>query len=263
MKDYARGFYASTAWKKTQAAYMSSQHYLCERCGNMARIVHHRKYITEANIIDPWVTLDWDNLEALCMDCHNKEHGAVFSPDNGISFDEHGNVIKRSNVFLVCGSPGSGKSWYVSKHKNEHDLVVDMDYICAALMGEPGALYMDVEAVLGMALEVRALLYKLIASRRGKWRRAWVITSVASADEQRAIAHELNGEVIMIDTPLPVCLERIQNDARRADVVIKYQQLARRWWAEREQNASAPRSEVGNRGGSTPGAGVHKTPPKV
>ena len=49
-KDYAKGFYSSKRWKDTQASYMISQHYICERCGNIARIVHHIKYITPMNI---------------------------------------------------------------------------------------------------------------------------------------------------------------------------------------------------------------------
>lgn len=75
-KDYARKFYSSAAWIKTQAAYMASQNYLCERCGDMACIVHHKKHITPQNIDDVNITLNWDNLEALCQDCHNKEHFA-------------------------------------------------------------------------------------------------------------------------------------------------------------------------------------------
>lgn len=94
-KDYARGFYNSGAWRKTQAAYMASQNYLCERCGKVACIVHHKKYITPKNISDPSVTLNWDNLESLCMDCHNTEHhgGAICA--DGLRFDSNGNIVKQ------------------------------------------------------------------------------------------------------------------------------------------------------------------------
>ena len=37
MKDYARSFYKQSM-KKTQAAYMSSKHYMCERCGDGKRL---------------------------------------------------------------------------------------------------------------------------------------------------------------------------------------------------------------------------------
>lgn len=90
-------FYNSRAWKQTQAAFMASKNYICERCGSPAKIVHHKEYITPSNIHDPKITLSWDNLEALCQICHNKEHGkyggAVTMP--GLMFDSSGNLVKR------------------------------------------------------------------------------------------------------------------------------------------------------------------------
>ncbi|MUT97757.1 MAG: HNH endonuclease [Subdoligranulum sp.] len=58
---------------------MKSKGYLCERCSTpddpvTAKIAHHKTYLTKQNINDPYIALSWDNLEALCQDCHNKEH---------------------------------------------------------------------------------------------------------------------------------------------------------------------------------------------
>lgn len=74
---------------------MSSKNGICERCGAPARIVHHREYITPENINDPDITLNWDNLEALCQDCHNKEHFLTGATAPGLMFDRSGNLIKR------------------------------------------------------------------------------------------------------------------------------------------------------------------------
>lgn len=74
MKAWAAGFYNSIAWGETRAAYMLSKQGVCERCGEPAKIVHHKTYITKDNISNPYITLSWENLEALCQDCHNKEH---------------------------------------------------------------------------------------------------------------------------------------------------------------------------------------------
>lgn len=93
-KDYAKSFYHSKAWRDTQAAYMASQYYICERCGSVARIVHHKKHITPQNINDPCITLDWNNLEALCMDCHNAEHIGGSICAKGLRFDKDGNIVK-------------------------------------------------------------------------------------------------------------------------------------------------------------------------
>ena len=91
-KDYAESFYKSDAWERTRAAYAASKFGICERCGRPGKIVHHKVYITPANINDPAVTLSWDNLELLCQDCHNREHQAkdkhqryIFGDDGSIS----------------------------------------------------------------------------------------------------------------------------------------------------------------------------------
>ena len=92
--DYAKSFYNSKKWRETQRLYMQSQNYICERCGNLAGIVHHKIYITPKNINNPSVTLDFNNLEALCIACHNLEHksGEVCSYE--IRFTSEGNLIK-------------------------------------------------------------------------------------------------------------------------------------------------------------------------
>jgi 5-methylcytosine-specific restriction endonuclease McrA len=93
-KDYAKSFYSSKAWKNTQAAYMESRNYVCERCGNAARIVHHIHYITPQNINDPDITLNWDNLCALCIDCHNAEHmGKGGACASGLRFNSDGELV--------------------------------------------------------------------------------------------------------------------------------------------------------------------------
>ena len=79
MKDYAKTFYKSKAWQKCRAGYMKSVGGLCERCLMRGLIVpgvivHHKCYLSPDNIDDTSVTLNWDNLECLCQECHNQEH---------------------------------------------------------------------------------------------------------------------------------------------------------------------------------------------
>lgn len=90
MKEYAKAFYNSKAWKKLSRLYMTMKNYVCERCGKPGDICHHKQYITVENIHDANITLNLDNLECLCKECHNKEH---FCKDTKIIFDEHGQAI--------------------------------------------------------------------------------------------------------------------------------------------------------------------------
>ena len=74
---------------------MQSQNYICERCGGLAVICHHKIWLNESNVDDPMMTYNWDNLEALCIDCHNKEHFGSKSIDDELMFDDNGNMIKK------------------------------------------------------------------------------------------------------------------------------------------------------------------------
>ena len=97
MKPWAESFYESKNWKKTRKAYMLSMMNLCERCGEVAKICHHKIWLTPQNINDVNITLSWDNLEALCQDCHNKEHHKKKSTLR-YAFDENGNIISNSET---------------------------------------------------------------------------------------------------------------------------------------------------------------------
>lgn len=95
MEPYARAFYLSAAWRSCRAAYLKKEGGLCERCLRHglyvpADIVHHKRHITPDNITDPRVTLSFDNLEALCWSCHEKEHKGR---QRRYTVDQEGHVI--------------------------------------------------------------------------------------------------------------------------------------------------------------------------
>lgn len=79
MKEFARAFYQSQAWKKCRTAYAKSRRGLCERCLERGivrpgEIVHHVVHITPENVGDPNVVLDWENLQLVCRNCHAELH---------------------------------------------------------------------------------------------------------------------------------------------------------------------------------------------
>ena len=99
MKDFAAAFYKSTAWKACRAAYVKQKGGLCERC--LARglavpgvIVHHKTHITLETINDPTVTLNPDNLELLCRDCHGDQHRGF---ERRWTVDECGRIETKGN----------------------------------------------------------------------------------------------------------------------------------------------------------------------
>ena len=191
MKDFARSFYNSGRWKEAQSAYMASRCYVCERCGSAARIVHHIRYLTPQNINDPEVALSWDNLEALCQDCHNHEHLGESLSMVGVAFDGNGQIIKKANVFLVCGGSLERKREWIRKHKGKNDFVLDMDEIRKALQHEG-------EGVRAIAESIEAVVHQAIQSRRGSWSKAFVISNLEDAALQRAAADSLSADLIQL-----------------------------------------------------------------
>lgn len=67
-----RRFYNSKQWHDLSKRYMLKQHYKCEVCGVIASEVHHIEPIQTSS---GWTKrLDYNNLKAVCVSCHNKEH---------------------------------------------------------------------------------------------------------------------------------------------------------------------------------------------
>ena len=98
MKQFAKAFYLSTAWKNCRDAYVSSRRGLCERCleRGVVRpgvIVHHRVHVSPENVGDPDVVLNWDNLQLVCRDCHAELHSG--RGQRRYDVDELGRVTAR------------------------------------------------------------------------------------------------------------------------------------------------------------------------
>lgn len=103
-------FYKSKAWNRVRRNYALSKYCICERCNKpvyvdgiteyidkehrVKGIVHHKEHLNQKNVLDDNIAYGTDNLELLCIECHNKEHNDPGILRNGYSFDEEGNLIK-------------------------------------------------------------------------------------------------------------------------------------------------------------------------
>lgn len=104
-------FYHSRAWNDVRRNVWLRQNLLCNRCHRpvyvdgisdylpkekrRTGIVHHKEYLNEININDINITLNMDNLEGLCKECHEKEHHSNQSVRDEYIFDENGNLIRK------------------------------------------------------------------------------------------------------------------------------------------------------------------------
>ena len=72
-------FYSSVAWKNLRDYVKRRSGGLCEMCLKSgvirpATVAHHIIHVTAKNVNDPQITLNPDNLMALCDDCHALVH---------------------------------------------------------------------------------------------------------------------------------------------------------------------------------------------
>lgn len=100
MRDFAKDFYNSKAWKSARDAYKHKIGGLCEECWSKGiikagEIVHHKIPLSPENINDPRISLSEDNLELVCRDCHAEIHGDLYDKrrKRRYKLDELGRVI--------------------------------------------------------------------------------------------------------------------------------------------------------------------------
>ena len=91
-------FYGSAKWKKVRATYLETKHWICEKCGRPANVVHHIEHLTEK---DYFVNYDkcygFDNLMALCRECHDR------MPDHFLARIGKQNIADGYEVDMVTG----------------------------------------------------------------------------------------------------------------------------------------------------------------
>lgn len=102
MKEFAKSFYKSKAWRNCRRSYIDIRKSIdggvCEECRTeLGYIVHHKVELTPQNINDPDIALSFDNLEFVCKNCHEVIHKFCGREvrKTRCQFDEDGNVIPK------------------------------------------------------------------------------------------------------------------------------------------------------------------------
>lgn len=96
-QSFAKKFYRSLAWRQCRTAYIASIYGLCAKCDNEpGLILHHKIALNSQNINNPDITLNFDNLEFLCLTHHNAINGK--QAEQRYFFDSNGNVIPVEDI---------------------------------------------------------------------------------------------------------------------------------------------------------------------
>ena len=193
-------FYASKRWRDLRQVLIVQRHGICDRCGKdfsfdtSELIAHHKEHLTDESLADPDVAVNPDNIEIVCQKCHAHYH------------TERG-ATKRKQVFLVYGSPLSGKTSYVKANMESGDLVIDLDAIESALTLDP--LYMKHKSMNKTVFAVRDFLYDQIRIRAGDWTTAWVVAGIPRKNDRDRLAARLGASCILVEATREECRSRL------------------------------------------------------
>lgn len=183
---------------------------VCAKCGGVFDISelrpHHKVELTLDNIDDVNVTLNPDNIEVLCHDCHNAAH------------KRFGYAVGAKHVYLVYGSPCAGKTTYVNSVATRNDLIVDLDKIHRAIC--ICGLYDKPDATKRVAFNVRDYLLDEVrtATPRRKWQDAYIIGTYPDRIDRDVFVQDYGAEIVHIDTSKEECIKRAYQDIERTSI---------------------------------------------
>ena len=174
---------------------------ICKRCGKPITkkyecIGHHTIELTEDNVNDYSISLNPELIDLICFRCHNIEHKRF----EGFS----------QSVYLVYGSPCSGKSTWVQSVALEDDLILDLDSIWEALSVSDK--YHKSKRLKSNVFGVRDCILDQIKTRTGMWHNAYVIGGYPLRTDRDRLCDLLRAEPIFIDTSKEECLKRAINE---------------------------------------------------
>lgn len=200
-------FYKSTQWENLLEQLKLERvnedgKLICEHCGKPIVkkydcIGHHKIELTDANVNRYDVSLNPDNIALIHHRCHNLIHERF-----------EGNKAKR--VYIVYGSPCSGKSTWVNDVATKDDIVLDMDKIweCVSVCDK----YHKPNRLKSNVFGIRDCLLDQIRTRTGQWRTAYVIGTYPLLMDRVRLSDRLGAELIYIECDKQTCLDRCVND---------------------------------------------------
>lgn len=190
---------------------------ICEYCGKpiIAKydcIGHHKIELTEANVDDANIALNPDNIMLVHHRCHNKIH-------NKLSYSQH--------VYLVYGSPLSGKNTFVKDNMDVGDCIVDIDNIWQSVSGCDR--YIKPNRLRSCVFNIRNHMIDMVRMRQGKWLNAWIIGGYPLISERERLCKALGAREIFIDTPREKCIERLHVNPEGRDI-LEWEKYIAEWW---------------------------------
>lgn len=180
-------------------------------------ILHHKTELTDENVFDYNISLNPDNIMIVSHLTHNAIHNKL--------------GYKQRAIYLVYGSPLSGKSSYVASVMNESDLIIDMDNIWEAITGLPR--YTKPNRLKGVAFKVRDCLLDCVKYRNGKYKDVYIIGGYPLRSERERLCKELGAREVYVEASKEECLQRLESLPEtdgRSRQKEEWKQFIERWF---------------------------------
>lgn len=199
-------FYKSKEWEKLISILRLERvnengELICEHCGKpIAKkydcIGHHKVELNEANVNNPDIAFNPENIMLIHFRCHNQIHQRF----EGF----------RQEVYLVYGPPCSGKTTWVESVSNPDDLILDLDRIWECICFSDK--YHKPNRLKSNVFGIRDAMLDQIKTRTGMWRNAYVIGGYALSSDRDRICDLLGARPVFIDTDEDTCLSRVKSE---------------------------------------------------
>lgn len=200
--DKVHQFYCRKPWRDLSYSLKVKVNGQCNRCKetilDFSKLIgHHTVELNENNVDNPDIALNPELIEIICHDCHNKEHRRF------------GN---KKNVYIIYGSPLSGKNTLAKELMRYGDIALDIDEIWRAIT--LGDKYIKPNNVRFNVFALRDNLLDQIKTRYGQWYDCYIIGGYPDKYERERISKELGAELIYCESTKEECIKRAIEDGR-------------------------------------------------
>lgn len=209
-------FYKSDKWRNFRKVIIEERtdadgYVHCAICGKPILkkydlILHHVDELDDMNVNDATVALNPDNVQCVHFKCHNQVHERF-----GYHTTSSGGNFKpvQKHVYIVYGSPLSGKTTWVKENATQNDLVVDMDSLWQMI--SINNRYNKPNALKSVVFEMRDKMYDIIKYRSGNWHTAFVITGGALKGDRERLKQRIGADdLVYIEAAKEYCLARVR-----------------------------------------------------
>ena len=216
-----QNFYKSKQWQKLLEVIKIDRvnedgQIICWHCGKPIvdkydAIGHHTIFLTEENVNNAEISLNPKLIQLVHHRCHNLIHNKL-------------GYTKRE-IFLVYGSPLSGKSTWVKSVAEPGDLIIDINRVWNCVSGYDDKKPPKLNAVV---FGLRDRLLEMVKYRVGKWDNCYIVGGYPLIAERERLCKELGAREIFIDTPKEECLRRLEesDNLDKSD----YSKFIEDWW---------------------------------